>query len=84
MRKKCEMRNGYAFFEYNLTRITLTLLSNWNRQVGTLYPSSLNFRVRLGDTPAVIAGTPDVIAGTSAVIVGTPKLIKRHKFYDGE
>ena len=29
-------------------------------------------RVRLGDTPAVIAGTPEVIAGTLTVIAGTP------------
>ena len=28
--------------------------------------------VRLGDTPAVIAGTPEVIAGTPTVIAGTP------------
>ncbi len=45
---------------------------------------TIDIRVRLGDTLAVIAGTPNVIAGTPAVIVGTPKLIKRHKFYDGE
>ena len=36
------------------------------------YRGSDYYWVRLGDTPAVIAGTPNVIVGTPTVIAGTP------------
>ena len=69
---------------YGIDYKRLENCKNKPKNISYVFRNMNVIRVRLNDIPIVLACISDIITSTSTVIVGTPKLIKRHKFYDGE